>query len=242
MPALFGSLPKSICVRLSSASYRRLQAGSLRSPETLATRREQFAPTAKPTTIKVIAKTNMYENTEFSTSRDIEAIQIPAGTKITIPAGTPGVITQSLGGSYTIATNFGLSRVAEKDGDALGLEKSESQPTASANGAKDGEVSEEDVWNQLRQCYDPEIPVNIVDLGLVYDCKLTKKDDGGTRVDVKMTLTAPGCGMGPAIAHDAQSKILTIDGVDEADVQLVWDPPWNQNMISEAGRMKLGMI
>ena len=184
----------------------------------------------------------MYENTEFSTSRDIEAIQIPAGTKITIPAGTPGVITQSLGGSYTIATNFGLSRVAEKDSDALGLEKSESQPTASANGAKDGEVSEEDVWNQLRQCYDPEIPVNIVDLGLVYDCKLTKKEDGRTRVDVKMTLTAPGCGMGPAIAHDAQSKILTIDGVDEADVQLVWDPPWNQNMISEAGRMKLGMI
>ena len=162
----------------------------------------------------------MYENTEFSTSRDIEAIQIPAGTKITIPAGTPGVITQSLGGSYTVATNFGLSRVAEKD----------------------GEVSEEDVWNQLRQCYDPEIPVNIVDLGLVYDCKLTKKEDGGTRVDVKMTLTAPGCGMGPAIAHDAQSKILTVDGVDEADVQLVWDPPWNQNMISEAGRMKLGMM
>jgi probable FeS assembly SUF system protein SufT len=184
----------------------------------------------------------MYENTEFSTRRDIEAIQIPAGTKITIPAGTPGVITQSLGGTYTIATNFGLSRVAEKDGDALGLEKSESQPTASTNGSKDGEVSEEDVWNQLRQCYDPEIPVNIVDLGLVYDCKLIKKEDGSTRVDVKMTLTAPGCGMGPAIAHDAQSKILTIDGVDEADVQLVWDPPWNQNMISDAGRMKLGMI
>src|SRR5207237_2125172 len=166
----------------------------------------------------------MYENTEFSASRDIEAIQIPAATKITSPTGTPGVITQSLGGSDTIATNFGLSRVAEKDGDALGLEKSESQPTASANGVKDGEVSEDDVWNQLRQCYDPEIPVNIVDLGLVYDCKLTKKEDGSTRVDVKMTLTAPGCGMGPAIAHDAQSKILTIDGVDEADVQLVWDP------------------
>ena len=94
----------------------------------------------------------------------------------------------------------------------------------------------------MRQCYDPEIPVNIVDLGLVYDCRLTKKDDGGTKVEVKMTLTAPGCGMGPAIAHDAQGKILSIDGVDEADVQLVWDPPWNQNMISEAGRMKLGMI
>jgi probable FeS assembly SUF system protein SufT len=184
----------------------------------------------------------MHENTEFSTSRDIEAIQIPMGTKITIPAGTPGVITQSLGGSYTIATNFGLSRIAETDGDALGIENTGSKQAASANGSKNGEVSEEDVWNQLRQCYDPEIPVNIVDLGLVYDCKLIKKDDGGTRVDVKMTLTAPGCGMGPAIAHDAQSKILTIDGVDEAEVQLVWDPPWDQNMISEAGRMKLGMI
>ena len=84
--------------------------------------------------------------------------------------------------------------------------------------------------------------MNIVDLGLVYDCRLVKKDGGGTRVEVKMTLTAPGCGMGPAIAHDAQSKILSIDGIDEADVQLVWDPPWNQNMISEAGRMKLGMV
>jgi probable FeS assembly SUF system protein SufT len=184
----------------------------------------------------------MHENTEFNTTRDVQAIAIPMGTQFTIPAGTAGVITQSLGGSYTVATYHGLARVAEKDGDALGLEKTESKPAQTANGASSGDVSEEDVWNQLKQCYDPEIPVNIVDLGLVYDCKLTKKDDGGTRVDVKMTLTAPGCGMGPAIAHDAQSKILTIDGVDEAEVQLVWDPPWNQHMISEAGRMKLGMI
>ncbi|MBV9007729.1 MAG: putative Fe-S cluster assembly protein SufT [Verrucomicrobia bacterium] len=182
----------------------------------------------------------MHENTEFSTTRDIEAVAIPMGNTFTIPAGTPGVITQSLGGSYTIATYHGLARVAEKDGDALGLEKPEAKETrASGSG---GEVSEEDVWNQLKQCYDPEIPVNIVDLGLVYDCKLSTTETGGTRVDVKMTLTAPGCGMGPFIAHDAQSKILSIDGVDEADVQLVWDPPWNQHMISEAGRMKLGMI
>jgi probable FeS assembly SUF system protein SufT len=147
-----------------------------------------------------------------------------------------------LGGSYTIATYQGLARIAEKDLDALGLEKPQAQPTQKPVRTTNGEVLEEDVWNQLRQCYDPEIPVNIVDLGLVYDCRLIKKDDGGARVEVKMTLTAPGCGMGPAIAHDAQSKILSIDGVDEADVQLVWDPPWNQNMISEAGRMKLGMI
>ena len=103
-------------------------------------------------------------------------------------------------------------------------------------------VTQDEVLSALKQCYDPEIPVNIVDLGLVYDCQLTKRPEGGTKVDVKMTLTAPGCGMGPAIAYDAQSKILTIDGVDEADVQLVWDPPWNQSMISEAGRMKLGMV
>jgi probable FeS assembly SUF system protein SufT len=151
------------------------------------------------------------------------------------------VITQSLGGSYTIATYQGRTRVAEKDLDALGLEKLQPQQ-AQPSARTDGEVSEEDVWNQLRQCYDPEIPVNIVDLGLVYDCRLIKKPEGGTKVEVKMTLTAPGCGMGPAIAHDAQSKILSVDGIDEADVQLVWDPPWNQNMISEAGRMKLGMI
>src|SRR5204862_2189728 len=135
----------------------------------------------------------------------------------------------------------GLARVAEKDLDALGLEKPQPQQTQES-APTDGEVSEEDVWNQLRQCYDPEIPVNIVDLGLVYDCRLIKKDGGGTRVEVKMTLTAPGCGMGPAIAHDAQSKILSIDGIDQADVQLVCDPPWNQNMISEAGRLKLAMV
>ncbi len=186
----------------------------------------------------------MYENTEFTTKRDCDAIQIPSGQTITIPSGTPGMITQALGGSYTVATYQGLARVAEKDLDALGLEK----PESSSNGAEktepaaSGEVSENDVWNQLRQCFDPEIPVNNVDLRLVYDCRLMKKDDGGTKVEVKMTLTAPGCGMGPAIAADAQGKILSIDGIDEADVQLVWDPPWNQSMISEAGRMKLGMV
>src|SRR5205809_952597 len=184
-----------------------------------------------------------YKDQEFETTRELEVILIPAGQKYTVPAGTKGVITQALGGNYTIATAYGLSQVAEKDLDALGLEKPKSEAKEKSTAAKtNGAVSEDDVWNQLKQCYDPEIPVNIVDLGLVYDCRLTKKDDGGTKVEVKMTLTAPGCGMGPAIAHDAQGKMLSIDGVDEADVQLVWDPPWNQNMISEAGRMKLGMI
>ncbi len=185
----------------------------------------------------------MHENTEFTTSRDVEAIQIPSGNKTSIPAGTPGVVTQTLGGSYTIATYQGLARISERDLDALGLDKPQSpngdQPAA--KGAS-GPVDEKAVWEQLRQCFDPEIPVNIVDLGLVYDCKLIENPEGGAKVEVKMTLTAPGCGMGPAIAHDAQSKILSIEGIDEADVQLVWDPPWNQGMISEAGRMKLGMI
>ena len=184
----------------------------------------------------------MHENTEFTLSRDVEAIQIPSGTKTTIPQGTAGVITQALGGTYTVATYQGLARVAEKDADALGLEKPSSNGAEKSATSSGAEVDEKMVWEQLKQCYDPEIPVNIVDLGLVYDCTLTKRPEGGTKVDVKMTLTAPGCGMGPAIAYDAQSKILTIDGVDEADVQLVWDPPWNQSMISEAGRMKLGMV
>ncbi len=184
----------------------------------------------------------MYENTEFTLSRDTDAIQIPSGNKITIAAGTQGVITQALGGSYTIATSQGLSRVAEKDLDALGLERPQPVQANGSGAAPAGEVDDKAVWDQLRQCYDPEIPVNIVDLGLVYDCQLAKSENGGTKVEVKMTLTAPGCGMGPAIAHDAQSKIMSIEGVDEAQVDLVWDPPWNQNMISEAGRMKLGMV
>ena len=184
----------------------------------------------------------MHENTEFTLSRDVEAIQIPSGQKLTLESGTQGVITQTLGGSYTIATPQGLARIADKDLDALGIEKAQTTNGAPKPSAATGAVDEKAVWEQLRQCYDPEIPVNIVDLGLVYDCQLVNKPEGGTKVEVKMTLTAPGCGMGPAIAHDAQSKILSIDGVDEADVQLVWDPPWNQNMISEAGRMKLGMI
>ena len=183
----------------------------------------------------------MLKDKEFELKRDLEVILIPAGQKYTIPSGTKGVITQALGGNYTIATQYGLSQVAEKDLDALGMEKPKTEAKEKAAARTNGSVSEDEVWNQLKQCYDPEIPVNIVDLGLVYDCRLIKKD-GGMRVEVKMTLTAPGCGMGPAIAHDAQSKILSIDGVEEADVQLVWDPPWNQNMISEAGRMKLGMI
>src|SRR5438132_6271694 len=115
----------------------------------------------------------MHENTEFSLSRDCEVVLIPSGQKFTIPAGTKGVITQALGGSYTIATSYGLSRIAEKDLDALGLEKAKAEAKEKTSAKTNGAVSEDDVWSQLKQCYDPEIPVNIVDLGLVYDCRLT---------------------------------------------------------------------
>jgi probable FeS assembly SUF system protein SufT len=181
----------------------------------------------------------MSEHIEIVLSRDTEAIQIPAGLKTTIPANTKVIITQNLGGSYTIACDYGLFRINETDADALGLEAKASSEKAEHPA---GEVAEEAVWDQLRTVYDPEIPVNIVDLGLVYDCQVTNSSGGETHVDVKMTLTAPGCGMGPAIAQDARLKILAISGVDDANVELVWDPPWSQEMISEAGKMKLGLI
>ena len=184
----------------------------------------------------------MYENTEFTLSRDCEVIQIPSGQKTTIPAGTQGVITQSLGGSYTIATYQGLARIAEKDLDALGLERPQAQTAEKPASTANGEVSEENVWNQLRQCYDPEIPVNIVDLGLVYDCRLINKPEGGTKVEVKMTLTAPGCGMGPVLKQDVENKLLCLEQVDEVNVELVWEPQWNQGMMTEAARLQLGLM
>jgi probable FeS assembly SUF system protein SufT len=148
------------------------------------------------------------------------------------------IITQSLGGTYTVATPGGLARIELKDGDALGIDS-----LASSEAPKKHEgTAEEAVWRQLKTVFDPEIPVNVVDLGLIYDCRVNSSESGGTSVLVRMTLTAPGCGMGPAIAADARQKILEIEGVDDAEVELVWDPPWNQSMISEEGRMKLGLV
>jgi probable FeS assembly SUF system protein SufT len=150
------------------------------------------------------------------------------------------IITQSLGGSYTVATEQGLARISAKNADALGLEKD--GVTIQKTGEKlDGEALEKAVWEQLKSVFDPEIPVNIVDLGLVYDCAVEKEGEN-TVVLVKMTLTAPGCGMGPTIAADAQGKVMSLNGVDDARVELVWEPAWNQDMISEAGKMQLGMI
>jgi probable FeS assembly SUF system protein SufT len=178
---------------------------------------------------------------EISLTREVSAIQIPSGDTLVLPAGTPVFITQRLGGTFTVATSQGLARISSTDSDALGLDPDEEkQKNADAERLKDAPL-EEQVWAQLKSVYDPEIPVDIVNLGLVYDCVI-EETDGKRVVSVKMTLTAPGCGMGPAIAADAQAKIMTIDGVDDARVELVWDPAWNQEMISEEGKMKLGMI
>ncbi len=184
----------------------------------------------------------MYENTERTLLRDCEAIRIPSGDKFTLVAGTPVFITQALGGSYTIATDLGLARIGVENADALGIEPAASPGIEGSEADASTGVDEKAVWDQLRTCYDPEIPVNIVDLGLVYDCVVTPREGEGARVDVKLTLTAPGCGMGPAIAAEAKQKVLGVSGVSDAEVELVWDPPWNQGMISEAGMMKLGLI
>jgi probable FeS assembly SUF system protein SufT len=174
-------------------------------------------------------------------TRDCEAIRIPSGETFTLTKGTSVVVTQALGGSFTVATDQGLARITDANADALGIEVAEKQPVPAA-ATEAVKVDEQAVWGQLRTCYDPEIPVNIVDLGLVYDCSVEQQDSQPAKVNVKMTLTAPGCGMGPTIAAEARAKIESVPGVGEAAVELVWDPPWNQAMISEAGKMKLGLI
>jgi probable FeS assembly SUF system protein SufT len=183
----------------------------------------------------------MHENTETTLTRDCEAVRIPSGEACTLPAGTQVFITQALGGSYTVATDQGLARIAQRDGDALGIAPGENA-SGGAAAQTDVRVEEKAVWDQLKTCYDPEIPVNIVDLGLVYDCAVEQPAGHAAKVQVKMTLTAPGCGMGPVIASEAEQKIMSLAGVGEAQVELVWDPPWNQAMISEAGKMKLGLL
>ena len=178
---------------------------------------------------------------EITLTREVSAIQIPSGDSLVLPVGTPVFITQRLGGTFTVATSQGLARISAQDSDALGVNmEEEKKKHAEAVRLKDAPL-EEQVWAQLKGVYDPEIPVDIVNLGLVYDCILEEADGKRTAL-VKMTLTAPGCGMGPVIAADAQAKTMTIDGIDDAKVDLVWDPAWNQEMISEEGKMKLGMI
>jgi len=169
--------------------------------------------------------------------RDCQAVLIPAGTTVTLQAGVPVVITQALGGSFTVIVHGNMARIAGADADALGKE-----PTTAAAPIQPGQLTEEQVYEALRSCYDPEIPVNIVELGLVYDMQILPLPDGGQRVEIKMTLTAPGCGMGPVLQQDVEAKVLSLPGVKEAAVHLVWDPPWNRDMLSEAAKLQLGLL
>jgi probable FeS assembly SUF system protein SufT len=177
----------------------------------------------------------MHEVTTVELKRDCEAVQIPAGNVVTLPQGMVVDITQRLGGSYTLRGNGALFRITAKDVDALGI-SAEAEQTG-----VEGELSEPLIWEALKTCYDPEIPVNIVDLGLVYDMAVEGLTNGNSRIFVKMTLTAPGCGMGPTIARDAQQKLLLLPKVEDAVVEIVWDPPWHQSMITEEGRRILGL-
>jgi len=185
-------------------------------------------------------------------SRDCRVVEIPQGTPALLPAGTHVRITQSLGGSYTVMTEYGqLLRVDEKSADAIGkgpAPGASPEPAAGPTPAAGHEAAgpagsiEEKVWAALRTCYDPEIPVNVVDLGLVYSCEVSELPEGGSRVAIQMTLTAPGCGMGPVIADDVKHKVEEIAGVRQADVEVVFDPQWNQNMMTEAARLQLGLF
>ena len=181
----------------------------------------------------------MQNVTSVELTRDCEAVRIPAGESTILPAGTPVDITQTLGGTYTVHAQGGLFRIAAKDADALGMQVAPS--AVPENAVIASELNEELIWSTLRSCFDPEIPVNIVDLGLVYDMHVDRMPDGKSSVAVKMTLTAPGCGMGGVIAGDAQQKFLALPGVAEAVVEIVWDPPWHHSMISEQGRKVLGL-
>jgi probable FeS assembly SUF system protein SufT len=171
--------------------------------------------------------------------RDCEAVMVPQGEVVTLPAGQVGYITQALGGSFTVYVDGNLFRVRNEDADALGKEPMEA-PELAAD-ASDGDV-EQLVWSQLRTCYDPEIPINVVDLGLVYRCEVAPLTDGKRKVSVQMTLTAPGCGMGEILVEDVRTKLELIPTVAEADVDLVFDPPWNQSMMSEAAKLETGML
>jgi probable FeS assembly SUF system protein SufT len=181
----------------------------------------------------------VYENEAFVVRREVQAIAVPAGVPVTLHPGQAGYITQALGGSFTLYIEGNLFRLPGAEADAIGKEVSlppELPPNA----------TEDDVralaWEQMKTCYDPEIPVNIVDLGLIYECDVSPNVDGTRTVDVKMTLTAPGCGMGDVLVQDVREKVELIPTVREAKVELVFDPPWNQTMMSAAARLQTGMM
>jgi probable FeS assembly SUF system protein SufT len=185
----------------------------------------------------------MKTNEWITLRRDCAAIRIPSGQIITLPAGAQVRIRQSLGGTYTVMTNNGaLVRIASKDADALGEETPVTPPSGASAAPTGPEDIEQLIWRQLKTCFDPESPVNIVDLGLVYHCQVTPLPEEGNKVDIKFTLTAPGCGMGAVLKADIENKILNVPGVTDVDVEVVFDPLWNQDMMSEAAKLELGLL
>lgn len=177
--------------------------------------------------------------------RDCPAALIPDGTPITLREGSVVFVTQSLGGSYTVNINGNLARIDGKDADALGFEVSQEKREKALS--SNGKVNEDEVWEALRNCYDPEIPINMVDLGLIYDCAIIplEDEDGnhtGNKIHILMTLTAPGCGMGQFIADDVHNKVAAVDNVTEVDVELTFDPPWSFEMMSDAAKLETGMM
>ena len=179
------------------------------------------------------------QNEPVTFVRDCPAVLIPAGEPVTLPQGSTGFMTQALGGSFTIYIEGNLFRIAGRDGDAIGKDPL-TAPDVPEDATEDD--IESAVWQQLRTCYDPEIPINIVELGLVYECKIERAPSGNRVAKVRMTLTAPGCGMGDILAQDVREKIEIIPTVERADVELVFDPPWNQSMMSEEARLEAGLL
>jgi len=179
-----------------------------------------------------------HENEPFVVNREVKAVIVPAGVEVNLKPGQSGYITQALGGSFTVYMEGNLFRISGEDADAIGKEPVKS-PELPPNATEDD--VRELAWAQMRTCYDPEIPINIVDLGLVYDCTVLVNEDGTRTVEVRLTLTAPGCGMGDILVDDVKDKIERIPTIREARVELTFDPPWNQSMMSEEARLQTGM-
>jgi probable FeS assembly SUF system protein SufT len=187
----------------------------------------------------------MGEEKKVIIQRDVDAVLVPFGDRVVLPKGEEARIVQDLGGNYTIMVKGSLYMIDAKNADAIGIGQKVETPAQSVE-KKEGTPSQEEietkVWEALKNCYDPEIPVNLVDLGLIYDCRIEQLPEGGYQVNIKMTLTAPGCPMAAMIAQDVQNKIISIDGVEETNVELVWDPPWSKDMMTEAARLQLGLL
>ena len=185
----------------------------------------------------------MDENKPIILNRDCDAILIPVGTPLNLSEGTAVLVTQALGGSYTVNVNGNLARIDAKNADALGFDVENSTVADTKKEITgDGTVNEQSVWDQLKTCYDPEIPINIVELGVIYRCDITPLGADGNQIDITMTLTSPGCGMGDYLADDIRSKILALPNVAKVNVDVTFEPPWSYDMMSEAAKLETGMF